>query len=368
VALRGFDAYLGGFGSVGSQDFAGYWSAARLAMNGGNPYSPAALLAVERAAGWSRDDALMVWNPPWTWTLLMPIALVPFRVATFIWLLFQVGLLLVCGFFLWRYFAPESRRYSVGLLLAVAFVPGWFALSMGQISPWLLAGVVGYLWAERKGRDLVAGVALALITIKPHVTYLFFLAALWWIWRDGRWRIALGWLLALVGASGLVLLVNRDIFGSYLVAAANPPVDWAAPTLGTWLRLVFGAERRWLQYLPSLLGGLGLLAWLCLRQGPWRWAALAGPLLLASVTTAIYGWSFDQVVLMPAMVATVSHIRQSCRGKRTAIPALLAVSQLALLVQKSHRAGDEFSVWHSWALAGIYWWAMSGVRSRGEAA
>jgi hypothetical protein len=364
VALRGFDAYLGGFGSVGSLDFIEYWSAARLAMDGGNPYDPTALLAVERAAGWLREDPLLMWNPPWTLAIIMPLALLPFRVAAFFWLLLGLVLLLTSGFLLWRYVAPQDRRYWIGLLLAAGFVPAWFALHLGQISPWLLAGVVGFLWAERKGRDLVAGAALALLTIKPHVTFLFFLAAVWWISREGRWWILVGWLAALVGASGIVLLLDGNIFGEYLAAAASPPLYWVTPTLGAWLRRVFGAQRRWLQFLPSLLGILGLALWLWRRRGPWRWDMTAGPLLLASVATAAYGWSHDQLVLLPAVAAVVSRALKSSRRERTAVLGFLAAFQLALLVQNQCHVAEFFFVWHAWALVGLYSWV--GARDRGD--
>jgi hypothetical protein len=273
---------------------------------------------------------------------------------------------LAAGFLLWRYFAAQSERYWVGLLLAGGFVPGWFALIVGQINPWLLAGVVGFLWAQRKRSDLAAGAALALLTIKPHVTYLFFLAALYWIARKGRWRIPIGMLAALAGASGIVLLVNRDIFGSYLGAAANPPLFWATPTLGTWLRLLFGVERNWLQFLPSLVGALGLLAWLWRRRGPWHWEVLAGPLLLVSVATAAYGWSHDQVVLLPVVVAAASQLRGSARGLRAAGLGLLAASQLALLIQKLHHVAEVFSVWHAWALTALYAWVAARARGHGD--
>jgi hypothetical protein len=349
---------------VGSQDFIAFWSAARLTILGRNPYDAASMLAVQRAAGWPHDDPNVLWNPPWALAIVMPLGLLSFHVATFVWLLLQLSLLLVSGFLLWRRFSAGSRRHWIGLLLAAVFVPGWFALHMGKIVTWVLAGVVGFLWAERRGRDLAAGAALALLTIKPHLTYLFFLAALWWIWRSRRWSVLIGWLVALAGASGLVLLVNRDIFGRYLAAAANPPLHWATPTPGAWLRLLFGAEQHWLQFLPSVLAALCLAVWLWRRRGPWRWEALAGPLLLASGATAAYSWSYDQVVLLPPVIGIVNQVRQSSRSKGAAVLALLATSQVALFVQNRSQVPEFFYVWHPWGLAGLYLWA--AARPRGS--
>lgn len=363
LALRGFDTYLGGLRSIGSLDFLEYWSAARLAMEGGNPYDGAALLEVERAVGWSHDRALMMWNPPWTLALVMPVALLPFDAATFVWLMLRVCLVLGAGFLLWRYFAPRSRHQWMGMLLPVGFFPTWSALLIGQISPWVLIGVVGFLWAERKGWDYAAGACLSLLTIKPHVIYLFLLAALWWTWQKRRWGILIGWVSALTGANVLVLVVDSDVFTDYLAAAANPPLAWQTPTFGLWLRMLTDLGIGWLQFVPSMLGGLGLVVWLWHRRGPWRWAVLSGPLLLGSVVTASYGWSHDQVVLLPAVVALVAGMWSKQPMERVAILVLLAGAQMGLAAMSHWGVSDGFALWHAPLLAGLHWWATSGERA-----
>jgi hypothetical protein len=296
----------------------------------------------------------------------MPVALLPFEVATFAWLLLQLGLLLTSGFFLWRYFVSNSRRYWIGMLLAAGFVPGWSALYMGQISPWVLAGVVAFLWAERRHHDLAAGAGLALLMIKPHVAYLFFLAAVWWIWRKRRWRIFIGWGAALAAASVLVMIFNPELFADYSAAAADPPLGWQTPTFGTWLRFLLGWELTWLQFVPSLVGGLGLLVWLWRRQGPWRWEVLTGPLLLASAVTAAYGWSHDQVVLLPAVVALIAALCVKPTGQRVVILGASIASQVGLWALGHSNISDAYSVWHAPVLGGLYCWAAKGVSVRLE--
>ena len=354
--LRGPAWYLSGFGAVGGHDFIEYWSGARLLQGGGNPYHPTALLAMEQAAGWPEAEPLLMWNPPWALALVLPLAFLPFGPAVALWFLIELGLVLGSGLLLWRVLAPGDGRYWIGLVLAAGFVPGLFALRIGQISPWLLAGIVGFLCAERRRRDVLAGAALALLMIKPQVTYLFWLAALWWAWRYRRRRVLIGWLVALMGASGLVLLFAPDVFVNYLTVAGQAPLYWATPTLGGWLRLIFGPEGGWLQFLPSLLGGLALLGWLWRRRGPWRWQGMAAPLLLASVPTAAFAWSFDQVVLLPLVVAMVGRLRAASPARRAVVLGILGMFQLALLIQNRCQANEVFYIWHPVALAGLYWW------------
>jgi hypothetical protein len=270
------------------------------------------------------------------------------------WLLVQLGLLLGCGLLLWGYFAPDDQHYWIGPLLAAAFAPSVFALRMGQISPWMLLGVAGFLWGERGRRDLLAGASLALLTIKPHVAYLFLLAVLWWAWRSRRWRVLAGWLAALLAASGVVLLFAPGVFANYLAVVAGPQ-DWASGTFGAWLRFFFGLERTWLQYLPSFLGLLGLAIWLWRRQGPWHWPEVTSLLLLASALTAAYGWSFDQVVLLPVLIDLVARLRWASAGRRVAVLAALVLSQAGLWLLNQVSVNEIFYVWHVPVFAAIYW-------------
>lgn len=360
VALR-VPQSLSGYGSWGSDDFIQYWSAGRLLWTGANPYDPDAMLKLQRSVGLPYDEPKRTWNPPWSLPLDLLISALPFNSAVLVWLVVQLCLLLMSGVLLWRYFAPGDARYWIGAVLAALFVPALVALRVGQISPWLLAGVAGFLALQDNQRDPVAGVALALVMIKPHFTCLFWMAALWWAWREHRRGVLLGWAAALAGGGLIVTAVAPGIWGQYVAAARMPPLDWASCTLGAWLRYLLGLDYRWLQFLPPALGGIGLLVWLCQRRGPWEWRRLAPPLLLASAMTAAYGWSYDQVVLLPVAVDLISRHRPAGRRRKLAMAAALALIQVVMLVQNQLAMDDFFRVWHSWALAGLYWW---GARDR----
>jgi hypothetical protein len=166
--------------------------------------------------------------------------------------------------------------------------------------------------------------------------------------------VVTGWIGGLIGASGFVLLLAPNVFHNYAGAVALPP--WATPTIGAWLRMNLGVERKWLQFLPSLLGGLALLAWLLRRRGPWRWEVLVGPLLVTSVVTAPYGWSYDQVVLLPVVVALVAGLWAKHPLHRIAILLPLVGAQLGLAAMRFGAILDVFAVWHAPLLGGVYWW------------
>jgi hypothetical protein len=345
------------WGTAGTYDFVAYWSAAQLLRQGGNPYDPAALLRLQQQVGWPYDDPNRFWNPPWTLILMLPVTLLPFGSATVLWMVLQSLTVVISSLLLWCYFAPADGHPWFGLLLATGFFPSFSALNMGQISFWLLPAVVGFLWAERGAWDLAAGAALALLMIKPHLTYLFWAAALWWAWRSGRWRVPIGWIGGLIGASGFVLLLAPNVFHNYAAVLGALPPGWAnPPSIGEWLTILLGVERTWFHFLPSLLGGFGLAGWLWHRRGPWRWEVLVGPLLLASVVTAAYGWSYDQVVLLPAVVALVAGLWVKRPLERVTVLLALVGAQLGLAAMSYGGVPDAFALWHAPLLGGVYWW------------
>ncbi|MHB1357602.1 MAG: glycosyltransferase family 87 protein, partial [Anaerolineae bacterium] len=257
-------------------DFTQYYSAARLLVQRADPYDPAAMLAMERSIGWAEADPLMMWNPPWTLALVLPLLALPFGLAAGLWLALNCVLVLLCAAVLWRLMAPQGdRRYWLAMLLVIAYIPTLQTLKIGQISLWLLVGITGFLVSIRTQRDYLAGALLVLLIIKPHIGFLFLLAIAWWVMRERRWRVLLGGAAALVAVCAVVVLISPAVLEQYLRAAAGPPLYWRSTTLGTWLRVVFGSEQHWLQFLPSVVGILLFAAWALRHKGEWNWPQLA---------------------------------------------------------------------------------------------
>jgi hypothetical protein len=124
------------------------------------------------------------------------------------------------------------------------------------------------------------------------------------------------------------------------------------------MRGLLAPDQPWLHYLPSIVGGVGLVVWLAMRRGPWDRARLGPPRLLASVVTASFGWSFDQVVLLPAVVAIAMHLRGCARRRQAAIVVSFIGAQVGLLLVNHWQVGDQYTVWHGWVVSGLYWWAL----------
>jgi hypothetical protein len=214
-----------------------------------------------------------------------------------------------CADRLWRLYGGKAKYRWLAWGVGTTFMPTLFALRMGQVGPMILFGVVVFLYFEHHQHLFLAGTASVLIAIKPHLLYLFWPAFLFWAINRRNWSLLLGGLAAGLMATGIPLIFNTSVISQYLDLTTNqPPFYWATPTLGTLLRLLFGVEKHWLQFLPSVAGFFWFFLFWQSRKLYWDWREQTPLLLLVSVATSAYGWTFDQVVLLPAVIQVLTWI------------------------------------------------------------
>lgn len=291
---------------LASDDFIEYWAAGRLNMQGRNPYDPALILSLERATGHAFEKPLLMWTPPWSLAPVMPLALLPYPVARTIWFLLALGAFFWCFDRIGRE-ALGSRHRWWSWIAGFTFYPVLDALRTGQISLFSLVGTVGvFVWRDR--RPVLAGIMAALLTIKPHVTYLILLALIARAFISLQWDFLLGFSGTLLGSLLLVWISNPSIIHQYLYAwNHHPPVEWATATLGGLLRWYLGPERFTLQFVAPALGLLWFIIYVIRHQRQWVWKEQLPVIAVASSATAAYGWTHDP---QPALVGILPVLLQ----------------------------------------------------------
>jgi hypothetical protein len=71
----------------------------------------------------------------------------------------------------------------------------------------LLLGLILFLWCKRE-RPFLAGAALILPFVKPHLLTFFWFALFLWVVVHKKGEIAIGFAVALIAASGLSLIIR----------------------------------------------------------------------------------------------------------------------------------------------------------------
>jgi len=335
---------------LGVADFVEYWSAARLNATGGNPYSPEQLLPLQQQAGWDEDRPIPMWNPPWTLTLVTPLALLSFPVARLLWLGLHLAIMLCCADWLWRHYGgPRSHRW-LAWAVAMSFCPTLIVMHMGQVGPLMLLGSVAFLRFANSRHAWLAGAALVLVAVKPHLVYLVWVAILLWGIHRRRWAVFAGAGLAATATTAAALWLNPSLLQQYREAMAqrlaSETLDYLAPTLGALLRLALGERRSWVQYLPTALGLVWFVPYWLTRRRTWDWAEELPLLLLVSYTTALYGWLGDQVILLPALVrGAVWVYRERERQRARLVAGAYVVLNGVVLLTKVWSVPEVVQVW-----------------------
>jgi hypothetical protein len=248
----------------------------------------------------------MMWNPPWTLSFTLPFGVVDVSTGQFLWLLTHVMLILVSSGLLWRMYGNPKNSVRWPWFLALTFVPTVFVLVLGQITPLVLAGIAAFSYFEKKRSDVAAGALLVLASVKPHFIYLFWLVLLLWIRQQHRWRVALGAATAGVIAAAVPFLFDPMIYAQYFALFQRTdlqlPMDLAAPTLRNVGKKFFQTGDLWLHFALSAGACIwSLYYWLRHREN-WQWVERLPLILLVSLVTSAYTWTFDQIVLLPAIL------------------------------------------------------------------
>jgi hypothetical protein len=373
LGLAGFALFLQlaslwkefGYRSAGTTDLVAYWGASRLMWDGENPYDFAKLYDIQLDQGFRNEEPIVMWNPPWLLVWLAPLSFLPFPAAVVVWMVVSGGLILLSASLVWLSLGESETVHNVGLawVAAFAFVPCLFMLQMGQMSSLLILGLAGFFYFESRGQEYSAGTYLALTTIKPHVVYLVWVALLWWILTQRRWKSVAGILTVLLPSIALLAIFRPAAITGYRAILAQPPVQFTTPTFGGIARLLTVNHMPWIQFAIPFVTGLAVLVYLCVRRCPFQWKLDLEVLLLVSVPTAAYGWSFDQVVLILPYLRIVSWATAGELGhpRRTAavLIALALISIIAvgqnLLLAANNLA--HFYFWIPLALAAVYFYA-----------
>ncbi len=356
------------FGSPGTDDFIEYWSAGQLLLQGKNPYDLYELYRIEVSLGAPYKFPNIMWNPPWLLLWILPLLLLPFKAAALVWLFLNLALLLACGTVIWRVLAPARacRRIAVGWVATLAFIPGLLAIRMGQMATLSLVGVVGFLYGVEKDKPLLAGMFLTLTTVKPHLVYLLWVAVAWWVITERQWKAVVGAGVTLIVSLGALTVISPTWVAGYQRALQSPPLYWASATVGTILRLLIFRNWPGAQFLPTVVGGLLFVGYLLIKRPRLNWRTALSPLLLASVATAAYGWTFDQTVLLVPYLQIVAgvlgdELPAKVQRKRRVVAALLFTGVI-MLIGNRLKVPDFLYFWTPWALGAVYAYAQAAHR------
>ncbi len=293
----------------GTGDFLAYWSSSRLLISGGNPYDHAALSALEHstvpALGPQSQIFLNTWNPPWLILIFSLFGSLPFSIASPIWIFCNTVLIGLALIISWQ--LCERNRAPKGILFV--FLAGYLFgetlsyLVLGQITSLVLTGLVLSIYLIDRKLDFLAGATLLLTTIKPHVSYFFLLIVLIWIIQNRRWRILLGLVLSASFSLIVFWIINPNWVANYITLITGMPYSSIyTSTLGSFMAAMLKTNIFYFLVI-CLLFLIKPLLQILKSDG---WLTVMNISLLLALPLSPFGFSFDQIVILPAIVQIIA--------------------------------------------------------------
>jgi hypothetical protein len=348
LGVRVVDHLFSG-GLPAPMDFAAFWTAGQIGLAGGNVYDAAAVRDVQRGLGLN-ETAVMMWNPPWTLALVLPLGLLSFPTAYRCWVLLNIALTIASAEMLWRGLGGAKPTRGPTYLLTLFFAPTLALIFSGQLTTFVLVGLAGYLVLSKR-HPYLAGAVGALTAIKPHMLVLF---ALWLALdairdRDGR-KVLVGGIIALLLMSVPAIVVNSGTWAQYAAITTGASSEhhqhvsnWAPPLVGWWLRKATPGQPFWVQWLPLGLGVACFLVWWKMSREtpsvPW--------LVGVSLLIAPYGvWHHDLVLLLlPILATAVKLARQPTRAAILFGTVLFMFANAIMFAMILTKSPYEWFVW-----------------------
>ena len=336
-------------------DFRGYYAAACVLLNGGNPYDyslvASVLLDVTGRAGNNP-----FYYPLWFGWFITPLAWMPFEMARAVWMIFNwaiwiLGLVRLNQLLSWP---PAGWRNWLMNLLAT-FIFAWTTWKFEQTGILLFAIVVETLMAFRKQHWNRMGFYLALALIKPNIMLLPVLALGAWLICNKNLRPVMVMVAVLAGLLLSTTFLTPEWyqpifqpnFGQGLTETLDGPDQVTGVRLNTtlldWLKffLVPGDVRNVI-YATVIIIGLSILLKTVWRSKSIMQTAAAALLIAFAITPYALQYDYPPLAIVLFWGAAASN-----QAKSNRVPSVIILFIASVLIWE-HPISDGF-----WIVIGL---------------
>ncbi|HEY2859007.1 MAG TPA: glycosyltransferase 87 family protein [Terracidiphilus sp.] len=341
---------------AGNRDFVVYWATGRQLVQHLNPYDPATMPAIERAAGLPRRySAGYMRNPPWALPLAYPLGLTSLRVAALFGSLiligaFAISVRMLCGI--------HACRDRVVQSLVWLCAPALICLIWGQTSLLVLLGLALF-FRFHASRPWLAGASLWLCALKPHIVLPVLIVILAWIVVSHSYRVLAGAAVTLAASLLATFWLDPQFWPQYKAMLGFSGVETdPIPSLSVLLRTHFAPNWLALQFVPVAAACVWAIAYFWNRRQSWNWSRDANLILLVSLVAAPYAYINDHVVVLPALLCA------ACVASSRWLLGMLAFASALLEVAFFANFVSRVPLYWATLLAPLFWLAWYWLASR----
>jgi hypothetical protein len=331
-----------------STDFIAYWSSSHILVSGGNPYDQTTLSNLEQSIcpGLSTQGGahLNTWNPPWLLLIFIPLGLLPYPIAALVWTFINTFLIGLSLIIFWQLSSHgENPRGILFVFLAgFVFIETLATITIGQITPIVMLSVILFILCIDHRLDFYAGSILLFALIKPQVTYFFILVVLIWIIKKRRWKIIAGFCITLFISLVIYWVIIPNWVSKYIdLLNSMPYYSLYTSTFGSFIDAVF--HIKWF-YLAGILLIFVIKPVLRIveRDG---WFTAMNMSILVSLPLSPFGFSFDQIVILPAITQIISWLWAVPYSRKFTLPVSASLALVFFLDLGLHSIKNIENYW-----------------------
>jgi hypothetical protein len=344
----GFVAFAFGGEDAARRDYICYWAAGQELAHHGNPYDGTTILKLEQTTGYPGGRAFFMRNPPTAFAFVLPLGYIGMRTGSILWSLAIICALIISIRLLWILQGSPPDRLFMAAYLFLPVIP---CLHQGQTGIFLLLGVVLFLFF----RDLapyLAGAALILPSLKPHLFLPFGVVLIYWIISRRAYRILAGFLSTLLLSVATAYFLDQSGWPQYASMIRTEGIsNEFVPTLSLVFRHAINPNATWLQVVPAIAGCIWAAFYFFRNRRGWNWSTNGSLVLLVSVMVAPYAWLPDECVVLPAIVAGL------CAASRKSLVlfcVIMAIGFIELAVNLPTNSGAYIWTTSAWLLWYLY--------------
>jgi hypothetical protein len=207
-------------------------------------------------------------------------------------------------------------------------------------------------------RPFLAGAALLLCALKPHLFLPFAVVLLLWCFVRKAYGILAGFCAALAASCALAFCLDHHAWFQYSqMMRAGGALNEAVPVLSVSLRFLLDRNAVGLQFLPQAGACAWALWYFWTRRNRWNWMDHGLLVLLVSAMCTPFGWFTDETMLLPAVLAGLYRAAES---RRSLLPLGLIAGIALIEVLARVQLTSPFYLWTTPAWLAWYLYATSG--------
>lgn len=283
-------------------DYAAYWQAGRMILDGKDIYNSGQWLA-ERAFWKTALHSEPTFQYPLPFAILVtPFSMLSVMTGYAIWVFMSQAFIFVSLYIaIGKKFSQTPYKELAIVSTVFLFRPTYIVISNGQILSWLLLALMISVALYQRGWWFLGGVVLAMLSLKPSVGLSLLVLIGVWLLIQKRWQALAGLATGGIGLLLLGMIYDPDWAIRYITIGGDSVQKYYGMQATLWGLAGVLFDEPWNRWFGA---GVALVFFVFILYGMVKTRSITDPfmaiatLIPAALLVSPYSWAYDQLMLI----------------------------------------------------------------------